>query len=94
MVEPWRLFDSISRVREFTVTEGHLRLLRHAWVDWDQGEGYGAPGINPKKPYGNSDVERDIAEILEAPDSDWEWVEIEVGFPPPGAKGARQGAAA
>src|SRR5215471_7021054 len=86
MVEPWRLFDSISRVREFTVTEGHLRLLRHVWVDWDQGEGYGAPGISPKKPYGNSDVERDIAEILEAPDSDWEWVEIEVGFPPPGAK--------
>ena len=85
-VEPWRLFDSISRVRRFTVTEDHLKLLRHAWVDWDQGEGYGAPGINPKKPYGNSDVERDIAEILEAPDSDWEWVEIEVGFPPPGAR--------
>lgn len=42
---------------------------------WDYGEGYGAPAINPKKPYGNSDVERDIAEILDAPDSDWEWDE-------------------
>jgi hypothetical protein len=26
-----------------------------------------------QKPYGNSYVERDIAEILEAPASDWEW---------------------
>ena len=64
---------SWDTVREFTVTEDHLKLLRHAHLYWDYDEGYGAPAINPKRPYGNSYVERDIAEILEAPDSDWEW---------------------
>ena len=86
MAEPWRLFDSISRAREFTVTEDHLKLLRHAWVDWDQGEGYGAPAINPKRPYGDSCVERNIAEILEAPDSDWEWEDGEKAYPTPEAE--------
>jgi hypothetical protein len=47
---------------------------------WDEGEGYGAPGINPKKPYGNSYVERDIAEILDAPDGDWEWEDGEKAY--------------
>jgi hypothetical protein len=54
------------------VTEDHLKLHRHAWVDsWNPGEGYDSPGINPKKPYGNSYVERDIADIVDAPDEDW-----------------------
>lgn len=56
---------------EFTVTEDHLKLLRRAHLYWDYGEGYGAPAINPKRPYGDSYIERSIAEILEAPDSDW-----------------------
>ena len=51
------------------------KLLRHVHLDWDYGEGYGAPAINPKRPYGDSYVERSIAEILDAPDSDWEWDE-------------------
>jgi hypothetical protein len=33
------------------------------YVTWDACE-YGAPAINPKRPYGNSFVESDIAEIL------------------------------
>ena len=53
------------------MTEDHLKLLRRVYVAWDFGEGYGAPGINPKKPYGNSSVERDIAEILDVADEDW-----------------------
>jgi hypothetical protein len=73
MVEPWELAESLRWVTEFTVTEDHLKLLRHAWVDWDEGEGYGAPGINPKKPYGESYVERSIGQILDAPDEDWEF---------------------
>ncbi len=70
--ENMQLFDSLRELREFTVTEDHLKLLRRVYVDnWDPGEGYGAVGINPKKPYGNSYVERDIAVIVDAPDEDW-----------------------
>lgn len=47
----------------FTLTEDHLALLKHAYVQWDDAES-GAPAIDPKRPYGNSDVETDIAEIL------------------------------
>jgi len=65
------LFDVIDRVREFTVTDEHLRLLRHAHVFWDEAE-FGAPSINPKRPYGNSNVYGDIAEILELPEPDWD----------------------
>ena len=88
MIDTLRLFDSLDQATEFTVTEDHLKLLRAAcYVYWNPGEGYGAPAINPKKPYGNSDVPRDVAKILEAPGSDWEedpdwdWDDDE-GFPP------------
>jgi hypothetical protein len=73
MVENWRLAVTLAAATEFTVTEDHLKLLRRARVDWNDGEGYGAPGINPKKPYGSSYAEGDIAEILDAPDGDWLW---------------------
>jgi hypothetical protein len=53
----------MSGVTEFTVTEDHLKLLRRAYIGWDDCE-FGAPGIDPKRPYGNSDVIGDIAEIL------------------------------
>lgn len=65
------LFDVIHGVKEFTVTDEHLRLLRHAHVFWDEAE-FGAPSINPKRPYGNSNVYRDIAEILDVPEGEWE----------------------
>jgi hypothetical protein len=65
------LFDLIHRVTEFTVTDEHLRLLRLAHVFWDEAE-FGAPSINPKRPYGNSDVYRDMAEILDVPENEWE----------------------
>lgn len=47
----------------FTVTEDHVKLLRAAYVGWDSCE-FGAPAIDCKRPYGNSDVLGDIAEIL------------------------------
>ena len=64
------LFDVIRYVRDFTVTNEHLRLLRRAYVWWGSGE-FGAPEIDYKRPYGNSNVFGDIAEILGVPDSEW-----------------------
>lgn len=50
-------------MKEFTITEDHLKLLRRANVGWDSGE-YGAPAMDCKRPFGNSDVPMDIADIL------------------------------
>ena len=47
----------------FTLTENHIKLLRAMWVNWQDCE-TGAPEIDPKRPYGNSDVESDIHELL------------------------------
>jgi hypothetical protein len=47
----------------FTITEDHLKLLRRFIVGWQDCE-TGAPEIDPKRPYGNSDVPLDVAEIL------------------------------
>jgi len=48
---------------EFDLTEDHLKLIERMYVGWQECE-FGAPEINPKRPYGNSYVEGDIAEIL------------------------------
>ena len=48
---------------EFTLKEEHLKLLKRMYVGWSECE-FGAPEINPKRPYGNSDVIGDIHEIL------------------------------
>lgn len=53
----------MSASLRFELTAQHITLLRHACVDWDGCE-FGAPAINCKRPYGNSDVVRDIAELL------------------------------
>lgn len=50
----------------FKVTEEHLKLSRRAYVDWDDCE-FGAPAIDCKRPYGNSYVHGDIAEIIGIP---------------------------
>ncbi len=55
--------------QEFTLTEQHLALLRRAYVGWEDCE-FGAPAIDCKRPYGNSSVENDIAEILGWPVDD------------------------
>jgi hypothetical protein len=60
----------IHYARDFTVTDEHLRLLRRAYIWWGSGE-FGAPEIDSKRPYGNSNVFGDIAEILGVPDSEW-----------------------
>lgn len=75
------LFDVIRHVERFTVTDEHLRLLRRAHVSWDETE-FGAPGIDPKRPYGNFNVYSDIAEILGLVDGEWQ-DEVEEDWPPP-----------
>ena len=50
-------------MKYFEVTEEHIKLLRHAYVGWDDCE-FGAPAIDCKRPYGNSNVIGDMVEIL------------------------------
>lgn len=61
----------IEGTETFEVKPEHLELLRRAYVSWDGCE-YGAPAIDCKRPYGNSDVEGDIAEMF-----GWEYDEEE-----------------
>ena len=49
--------------KTFEVKEEHIKLLRNACTGWDDCE-FGAPGLNCKRPYGNSDVFGDMARIL------------------------------
>lgn len=49
--------------KKFTLTDDHLKLLRQAYVGWEDCE-TGAPAIDCKRPYGNSYVAGDVAEIL------------------------------
>lgn len=51
------------QIERFKITRNHLKLLKKMYVEWYDAE-YGAPCIDPKRPYGNSNVEKDIAEIL------------------------------
>lgn len=50
--------------QSFTVTEDHVKLLQRMYVQWNDSGYYGAPAIGLKRPYGNSDVLDDIAEIV------------------------------
>lgn len=47
----------------FTITENHLKLLRRMYVGW-QDCCTGSPEIDPKRPYGNSYVPGDVADII------------------------------
>ena len=47
-------------MRQFALTEQHIALLRRMNVTWSEG----APCIDPKRPYGNSTVLDDLAELL------------------------------
>lgn len=58
----------------FTVTDDHLRLLDRINIGYDDSTEFGAPEVDPKRPYGNSDVYGDIGEILGVqPDGEDDW---------------------
>lgn len=46
------------------VTQDHLALLARMTFDWDDDCEWGAVSSDPKRPFGNSGVERDVSEIL------------------------------
>lgn len=50
-------------MKKFRLKMDHVRLLRRMYVGWQDCE-TGAPEIDPKRPYGNSDVANDMAVIL------------------------------
>lgn len=49
-------------IKKFTVKPDHLKLLKKMCVGWRDCE-FGAPEIDPKRPYGNSGVYGDIGQI-------------------------------
>ena len=53
----------MAEKQEFLLTEQHIKLLSKMNVSWWDAE-FGAPCIDPKRPYGNSSVIADMAEIL------------------------------
>lgn len=48
---------------QFEIQEHHILLAKRFYVSWEDAE-FGAPCIDPKRPYGNSAVLQDISEIL------------------------------
>lgn len=53
--------------KQFLLQEEHMKLLRHAYCNWLDVE-YGAPRIDPKRPYGSSgNVNGDIRRLLSNP---------------------------
>ena len=49
----------------FELIEDHLKLIRRMNIRYNDGCEFGAPEIDPKRPYGNSYVYGDIGEILD-----------------------------
>lgn len=49
----------------FEVTTDHLKLIQHMYIDFREDYEFGAPGVDQKRPYGNSSVYHDMVEILE-----------------------------
>jgi len=52
-----------TEVDKFELKQIHLDLLKRMEIGWNYCE-FGAPYVDPKRPYGNSDVFNDIAEII------------------------------
>jgi hypothetical protein len=48
----------------FTITDDHLLLLKRMHFRFEAGIEFGAPAVDPKRPYGNGDVFGDMRHIL------------------------------
>jgi hypothetical protein len=74
-------FDTIY----FDLTEEHVKLIRRFYIRWD-GAYEGAPAVDSKRPFGNSDWEEDICEILGIEPIEHDDMEDEIIYP----KGTRE----
>jgi hypothetical protein len=54
----------MEMIKRFELIEEHIELLQQLNFTYDDDTEYGAPEVNPKRPYGNSDVDEDIAVII------------------------------
>jgi hypothetical protein len=52
-----------EKYQYFEIRRNHIRLLKEVYIDWCNTE-FGAPSIDPKRPFGNSYVYGDIGRIL------------------------------
>lgn len=60
--------------KTFTVKQKHLKLLQHLVItSYDE---YGTPSVDGKRPFGNSDIDRDMLEILGVVDKE-RWYELD-----------------
>lgn len=55
----------LQTITHFEVTQEHLALLKRTHISYDHQLEFGAPIVDPKRPYGNSGVYADLAEILD-----------------------------
>lgn len=67
-----------NQPNRFVFKQDHRLLLSNAVVRWEDWE-YGAPAIDCKRPYGNTNVRGDIEEILGRPISEEEARELHEG---------------
>lgn len=50
-------------MKRFEMTAEHVALLRASHVSWNEME-WGSATVDPKRPYGNGDIDRDLHGIL------------------------------
>lgn len=50
---------------QFEITEQHLKLIQRMYMEHDTYAFLGGPSTDFKRPFGNSDIEQDIGEILD-----------------------------
>lgn len=65
--------DMAMGKKTFTVKQKHLKLLQHLVItSYDE---YGTPSVDVKRPFGNSDIDRDMLTILGVVDKE-RWYDL------------------
>ncbi len=58
--------------KSITITTDHQRLAQRLNIVWSDNIELGSPGLDPKRPFGNSDMPGDVAEILGWQPVEWD----------------------